>query len=342
MQSTLDFSIVSPVYGCPDALEELCRRVTDTVEPLGTYEIILVFDCSRDNSWEIMCNLAAADPHIKCVRLARNFGQHYAITAGLSHTSGQWVVVMDCDLQDQPEEIPRLYAKAQEGYDTVCAQRAERQDSFFKRLGSTAFYRVLAYMTDTEQDVSIANFGIYHHKVIRSILAMGDHIRYFPAMVQWVGFQRTAIPVTHAARANGGSSYSLRRLFSLAFDNIIAFSDKPLRLTVKIGGLMSLLSFCIAIFYFVSFMAGAITEPGYASIILSIWLLGSMHIFVLGMVGVYLGYVFERVKDRPIYLVKDRLNFPEYEEPQRMEQGDLSTSCATESRKLSPPSCNSA
>jgi len=297
------FSIVSPVYGCCHMLSELCHRISSSVETLGSYEIILVDDCSSDDSWKVMQELTSENQNIKCLRLSKNFGQHYAITAGLEQAVGEWIVVIDCDLQDQPEEIPRLYARALEGYDSVCAQRTERQDNMLKRFSSYAFYKVLGYLTDTEQDASIANFGIYHRKVIDAVLSMGDHIRYFPAMVQWVGFERVGLPVGHGEREHGKTSYSLRKLFLLAFDNIIAFSDKPLWLTVKLGAAMALLSMVVAIFFFIRYLQGMIDEPGFTSLIISIWFIGSILVFIMGIVGIYIGYVFDRVKGRPVYIV---------------------------------------
>lgn len=304
-----EISIVCPVYGCSQVLRELCDRAIAAVEPLGSYEIILVFDCSEDHSWETISNLASENVRIKALRLSRNFGQHHAIMAGLEHVNGKWVVVMDCDLQDRPEEIPALYTKATEGFEIVVAQRMVRRDSRVKRLASRAFYGMFGYMTDTPQDPTIGNYGIYHCRVVDAVLRMGDHLLYFPAMVKWVGFESTVLPVTHAAREYGHSSYSYRQLARLAANNIMGFSDKPLRLTVKIGALMSALSLGVAGFYLVRYMQGAITEPGYASLILSVWLLGSALIFIIGMVGLYVGHVFERVKSRPMYIVKDRLNF---------------------------------
>lgn len=160
---------------------------------------------------------------MKGINLSRNFGQHYAITAGLSQAKGEWVVVMDCDLQDTPEEIKNLYTKAQEGYDSVFAQRVERKDKFLKRLSSIVFYKVFSFLTDSKQDETVANFGIYHRKVVNAILSMGDSIRYFPIMAQWVGFRKGYLPIKHGARKEGKSSYSLFKLLKLASDNMIGF-----------------------------------------------------------------------------------------------------------------------
>ncbi|MHB9140230.1 MAG: hypothetical protein ACYC4Q_12575 [Victivallaceae bacterium] len=163
------------------------------------------------------------------------------------------------------------------GYDLVMAQRVERQDSWLKRFSSRLFYRIFSFLTDTRQDASVANFGIYHHKVITAILAMCDYIRYFPAMAQWVGFKRQYLPVKHS-QCNRGSSYSLTKLMKLAFNSMIAFSDKPLRLVVYLGLFISLSSFGLSIYYFIMHFAGRILVMGFVSIVLSIWLLGGIFI----------------------------------------------------------------
>ncbi len=296
-------SIVSPVYRADKLVGELVSRIKAAVEPLNRpFEIILVDDRSPDNSWEAIVQ-QAQDERVRGFRLSRNFGQHRAITAGLEQCRGQWIVVMDCDLQDQPEEIPALYQQAQKGYDLVFARRVERQDSWLKRAGSRAFYRVLSYLTETKQDPTIANFGIYHRKVIDAVLAMRENIRYFPTMVRWVGFRAGGLAVAHAERPEGTSSYNLRRLLNLALDIILAYSDKPLRLTVKIGLLISVSAFLMVFLTLVRYFLGYIWEPGYASLIISIWFFAGLLLSVLGMVGLYIGKTFEQVKNRPIYLL---------------------------------------
>ena len=201
-------SVVSPVYGASGSIPELCAQLHEYAGSITqSYEVILVFDCSPDDGWERIEVECEKDSRVKGIRLSRNFGQHYAITAGLAKSSGDWIVVMDCDMQDLPEEIPNLYNKAKEGYDSVFAKRKERQDSSSKRFQSWAFYKIFGYLTDTKMDHSIANFGIYHRKVVDAILSMGDSIRYFPTMSQWVGFRRAYLPVTHGERKEGESSY---------------------------------------------------------------------------------------------------------------------------------------
>ena len=215
---------------------------------------------------------------------------------------------MDCDLQDRPDQISTLYRKALEGYDIVFARRRLRRDSRLKRFYSRAFYSVFSYLTETAQDAAIANFGIYHKKVIDAVLGMDDNIRYFPAMVQWVGFQSTRVDVEHSSRAQGVSTYNLRKLLRLAINNIISFSDKPLRLVAQGGLILSAISLAIGLLYLVGFLLGIIKVAGYASLIISIWLTAGINIFVLGLVGIYVGKAFEKIKGRPIFIIDEAVN----------------------------------
>ncbi|WP_057936020.1 glycosyltransferase family 2 protein [Algoriphagus resistens] len=299
-------SIISPVYRAENILAELVARIKSAI-PEEEFEIILVDDYSPDNSWSEIERLATIHPEIRGIKLSRNFGQHYAITAGLDATKGDWVVVMDCDLQDRPEEIPNLLRKAQQGYDVVLARRVNRQDSFFKKLSSKVFYRTLAWLTGSEQDERIANFGIYHRKVIREISGMRESIRYFPTMVKWVGFRQTTLDVVHAEREVGSSNYNLRRLFNLALDIMLAYSDKPIRLTVKLGLMIALTGFLFALYTLYKYLHGDIVVAGYASLIISLWVLTGFLLVTLGMVGLYIGKTFEGVKNRPIYIVEKRI-----------------------------------
>lgn len=303
-------SIVVPLYRCDKAVKELTDRISTTLGALKlSFEIIYVNDASPSADWEAVTQIAQENTRVKGLNLSRNFGQHYAITAGLNYASGDWVVVMDGDLQDQPEDIPLLYNKAQEGFDIVLARRVERQHSLLKRTGSKWFYKTLAYLTDTEQNAEIANFGIYRKNVITAILSMKDKTRYFPTMVRWVGFKRTEIGVNHAARKEGKSSYNLKALLNLALNTILSFSDKPLRLTVKAGIFISSAAFIFAAVTFIRALTGHIVVSGYSSMIISIWLLSGVIITLIGMLGLYIGKIFDQVKDRPTYLVAEKINF---------------------------------
>lgn len=301
------YSIVVPVYGCASCLSTLQKRLASTLTG-KEFEIIFVDDCSPDEAWKEIEHLSDSFRNVKGIQLSRNFGQHNAITCGLNFAKGDWVIVMDCDLQDVPEEIPKLIEKSKEGYDIVFAKREDRKDEFFKKLGSTLFYKVFGYLTDTKQDHRIANFGIYDRKVVDAVLEMGDQIRYFPTMVQWVGFKKTAIAVAHAAREQGESSYNFKKLLRLAIDNIISFSDKPLRLTIKFGLTISFISMLIAIYYLWLYFSGEIEQIGFTSVILSIWFLAGTIIVILGTIGMYIGRTFEKVKSRPSFIIQKSTN----------------------------------
>ena len=302
-------SIVSPVYGAEKIIPELVRRIVLAVTKItDDYEIILVEDCGTDNSWQAIEKEACNNPKIKGYKLSRNFGQHYAITAGLDQANGDWVVVMDCDLQDRPEEILNLYSKAQEGYEVVLAKRIERQDHFLKRLFSKLFYRTLGYLTGSKIDESIANFGIYKRNVVDAIISLRESIRFFPTMVRWVGFSSTSIPVQHAEREEGSSSYNFKRLINLGLDIILAYSDKPIRLLIKSGIVISILSFVFAVIFFIEWMGGSIKVLGYTSLIISIWFFSGLILMTLGLVGLYVGKIFEGVKNRPIYIINKKIN----------------------------------
>lgn len=275
---------------------------------ISDYEIILVNDASPDNSWEKMKEICAKDIHIKGINLSRNFGQHYAITAGLSKVSGEWTVVMDCDLQDRPEEIVGLFKKAQEGYDTVFAELVEREDRFMKKFTSRAFNYFFAYFTDSPVRRKTNNFGIYHKKVIDAVLSMGDYIRCFPIEVRWVGFNIGYHPVIKDAREEGTSGYTWSKLFSFAFDNIIAFSNKPLRMALQFGFCIVGLSILMALYYLIRYLVGGISVSGFTTIVISLWLIGGIIISLIGMVGIYLGRVFDKVKDRPTFIIDETVN----------------------------------
>ncbi|MCD4740915.1 MAG: glycosyltransferase family 2 protein [Desulfobacteraceae bacterium] len=311
-EHNIEISVVVPVYSCRECLYDLVERLNITLSSIvKDWEIILVNDACPQGSWEEIKNISDSNAKVIGINLSRNFGQHYAITAGLDHTKGEWVVVMDCDLQDKPEEISKLYAKTQEGYDIVYAQRVERKDTFCKKISSKIFYSILGYLSDTKQDSTIANFGVYNKKAIKAILDMGDYIRYFPTMSQWVGFNKTTMLVEHSSRKNGKSSYSFKKLFDLALNNMITFSDKPLRLTIKAGLLMVVLSILIGSYYFFKHIHGDIYVLGYASLIISIWFLAGCTLLILGIVGLYVGKTFEKVKNRPLYIIDEKVPFDE-------------------------------
>lgn len=302
-------SIVSPVYRGEKMVAELVRRNMESLSTItDDYEIILVNDASPDNSWEEIVKQCALNPKVKGINLSRNFGQHFAITAGLNYAKGDWVVVMDCDLQDRPEEIPNLYKKAQEGFDIVYARRAARKDGFMKRMSSKIYHGVFNWLSGLKSDSAIANFGIYKHCVIDEFNKMPERARSFPSLVQYLGFKDTFIDVEHASRAEGKSSYNLHKLLKLSFDVIVSNSNKPLRLAVGLGFGMAVVSFLLAVYNVIAKWAGIIRVPGYTTTLFSIWFVGGLILFVMGVLGLYLGKIFDQVKGRQLFVVKDKVN----------------------------------
>lgn len=299
-------SVVSPVYCCSGCLTTLADRVRSSLADLSIpYELILVCDGSPDDSWLRMLEIAERDSAVVAVKLSRNFGQHGAIFAGLAQSKGSWVIVMDCDLQDPPEAIPSLLAERSPELDAVIASRQDRQDSFLKRITSRAFYALMRWLTGAQYDAGIANFGVYSRRLVDTLLKLPEKSRFFPLLVQWVGFERKVVPVPHGQRHSGKTSYSWRGLVRLALDVITSYSDRPLRAVVKLGIAFSALALCIASYAVFEFLAGDIQVAGWTSLIASVWLTSGAVIFALGIVGLYLGQVFRDVKARPSYIVAE-------------------------------------
>ena len=305
----IHISVVSPVYKAEHIVDELVKRITEEVKKItNSYEIVLVEDCGPDNSWDKILANCKRDTHVKGIKLSRNFGQHHAITAGLDHCRGEWIIVMDCDLQDRPEEIVKMYTEAQKGFDIVLARRVERQDNFMKKASSKLFYRAFAWLSGIKQDGTVANFGVYSRKAINAINTLREPLRAFSAMASWVGFKKTSIDVTHGSRFEGATSYNWSRLMDFALDYAISYSQKPLKLTIKLGLTISLLSVFYAVYNIIKYWLGIITIQGYTSLIISIWFLSGLIIFILGIIGLYIGKTFEGIKNRPIYLIDEEVN----------------------------------
>ena len=300
-------SVVVPVYKAEGCLEELYSRLTSSLNTItADYKIILIEDCGGDRSWEIICELSQRDSRVKGFQFSRNFGQHYGISAGLDHCDSDWVVVMDCDLQDSPEEIPRLYAKAQEGYDVVLARRSGRKDSLFKRSSSRIFFRCLNYLADMDYDADVGNFRIVSRQVVECFCNMRERLRFFGGLVDWMGFPTAVVDVEHAERYAGKSTYTFRKLWKLATEIIIAYSDKPLRLSIKFGFSISIFAFLYALYILYRALFQGSPVEGWSSLIVSIYFIGGIIIAILGILGLYLGKTFDEVKRRPLYIVRKK------------------------------------
>lgn len=310
--STIPYiSVIVPVYKAELCLDELYLRLKIALETISSeFEILLVEDCGGDGSWAVIERLAMVDSRVRGLQFSRNFGQHYGITAGLDHCRGDWVVVMDCDLQDRPEEIPRLHAKAVEGYDMVLARRGRRRDHPLKRFTSWLFYKVFSYLSDIKYDGETGNFRIMSRRVVKSLCRMREQLRFFGGLAQWVGFPTTGIDVEHAERYAGESTYTVSKLIKLATETIIAYSDKPLRLAVSFGFMMAFLAFCYGIYILVRVMFFGSPISGWGSLFVSLYFIGGIIIGILGILGIYLGKTFDESKRRPLYIVR-RTTFDE-------------------------------
>lgn len=304
----MDISVVIPVYGCRAALTELYRRLVESVSKItNEFEIILVNDNCPQNSWEVIEELCANDKRVKGIELSRNFGQMRAILAGLDYAVGEWIVVMDCDLQDRPEEIVRLYEKAREGYDVVFARRKERRDNPIKVFLANQFYKVYRFATEGNYDGAVCNFSIVKKNVIGNYCRMREQHRGYVMYIRWLGFRQTIIDVEHDARYEGKSSYSLKKRIDMAIELLTSQSDKILKLFVSFGFVMSISAF-LAIIGLIIYHYTAQVAVGWTSLIATNVLIGGIIIVVIGIVGIYVGNIFMQTKDRPLYVIRQMLN----------------------------------
>jgi len=304
------FSVVVPVHDEEGSLRELYRRLAAVLDTLdGGWELILVDDGSRDRSFETMLELRRADPRVKIVRLSRNFGHQVAITAGIDLASGDAVIVMDGDLQHPPEAIPRLVERWREGYEVVYGVMTERAgESRFKRWTASLFYRLLRRLT--EIDVPPAgDFRLVDRKAVDAFASLRERNRYVRGMFSWIGFRQTGVPYEAPPRYAGRTKYTLQRMLRLAAHGILSFSNVPLRLVLALGFLVSGLAIAEAVYALVGKLGGFYTVPGWASIVFVVSLLGGIQLIVLGVIGEYVGLIYDEAKRRPIYLVRELHGF---------------------------------
>lgn len=302
-------SVVIPVYGCKECLHELYHRLIQVLPTINPeFEVILINDACPQGSWAVIQELTEKDNRIKGINLSRNFGQLKAILAGLDCASGDYIVVMDGDLQDQPEDIVKLYTKIKEGFDVVFGRRQNRKDCLSKRILSAGFYKIYDYFTDGDFDYTIGNFSISRQIVINNYRRIREQNRSFTLFIKWMGFNQTAINVEHAERTYGRSSYDLRKRWNLAKNIIIAQSNKPLRFSISFGITVSISSFIYALYLTIRYYYSNITVTGWTSLIVSLFFLSGLVLMNIGIVGLYIGKIFDETKGRPIYIVKDVIN----------------------------------
>jgi glycosyltransferase involved in cell wall biosynthesis len=300
-----ELSVVIPVYGCVDCLPTLVARLRASIQPLTSdFELVLVDDRSRDGAWDALRGLAQDEPRLRAFRLSRNFGQHAAITAGLARARGRWIVVMDCDLQEPPELIPRLYGKAQEGYDIVRTVRRCRRHSALRRWGSRIYREVFL---DSGGDAEYSTMSMITRKVADAFLTLGDRDREYLLLLDWLGFSSATVEFQHADRHAGASAYTVRRLLRVAFDGMFFRTTLLLRLIVAAGFMVALAGTALGAFYIYDKFVSDSSPPGYTSLAVLILLLSAAILTSLGVVGLYVGRIFEQVKNRPMFVVAEEI-----------------------------------
>jgi glycosyltransferase involved in cell wall biosynthesis len=311
-------SIVVPVYDEDVVLEQFLDRALAVLDRLPAGELIAVDDGSRDGSYELLAERARRDPRVKVVSLSRNFGHQLALTAGIDVASGDTVTVIDADLQDPPEVIPEMVDAWRHGADVVFAVRRSRAgDTAFKRSSAHAFYRLLGRLGDVDVPPDSGDFRLMSRRAADALRAMRERNRYMRGMVGWVGMKQAIVEYDRDARAAGQTKYPLRRMSKLALDGVMSFSTRPLRWAVWLGLFASAVGFCLALYAIVAHFAGLPLVPGWASLMVAILFMGGVQLVMLGVVGEYLGRVYDEVRQRPLYVVERTIGFEEADSESR-------------------------
>ncbi|MGC8916889.1 MAG: glycosyltransferase family 2 protein [Thermoanaerobaculum sp.] len=304
----VELSVVVPVFNEEENLPELHRRLAQVLpQVVPSWEVLFVDDGSRDRSWEIVSQLAQSDPHVRGVRFSRNFGHQMAFAAGLDHARGQMVVIMDADLQDPPELIPQLVAKHREGFEVVYAVRTARHgETFFKKLTAKLFYRLLVRITSVQIPLDTGDFRLMGRRAVEAFRRLPERHRFTRGLVAWLGFPQTGVPYERAPRHAGTTKYPLRKMLRFALDAITSFSHVPLQLATWLGFVVSGFAF-VYILVVIALKFAGISWPGYTSIMAAILFLGGVQLVMVGLLGEYVGRIYDEVKHRPLYLVAEEV-----------------------------------
>jgi glycosyltransferase involved in cell wall biosynthesis len=305
----VEISAVLPVYNEEESLPVVHKRLTRVFEKLGRpYEIVFVNDGSTDGTEEIMRQLSERDPHVVSVLLSRNFGHQICLTAGLDHSSGEFIAMMDSDLQDPPELLPRMLAKIDEGFDVVYAVRKKRADeSAFKKATAAVFYRLLRSVAGIDIPLDTGDFRVIRRNALESVLALRESNRFLRGMFSWVGYRQTGVYYNRPGRFAGETKYPLRKMVKFALDGILSFSSLPLRLATFMGFTFAALGTLYASRVFYVWVRGG-TVQGWASTVLAVVILGSVQLITLGIIGEYIARIYDETRRRPLYFVREVLN----------------------------------
>jgi polyisoprenyl-phosphate glycosyltransferase len=308
------FSIVIPLYNEEEVVNECIKRVTKVMDSTGYgYEVVFVNDGSHDATYSIMEKECQRDKRLKLIDFSRNFGHQTAITAGMDYAQGDAVIVMDADLQDPPEVLPRMIEKYHEGYDVVYAVRTKREgESFFKRFTAKVFYRFLKFMCSIDIPVDTGDFRLLSRRVINVMKKLTERNRYVRGLVSWVGFRQTGIEYERDRRFAGETKYPLKKMLKLSVDGITSFSTKPLKLSKNLGLVMAFSGFIYALYVIIQRLTNNAVQSGWASTVVLILVVGGIQLIMLGIIGEYIARIFDESKNRPLYIVRETLN---------MEQG---------------------
>jgi glycosyltransferase involved in cell wall biosynthesis len=303
-------SVVAPIFNEQENLPELRRRLVAALEQTGdAWEVVLVNDGSRDRSGEIIRQIHAQDARVKLVDLSRNFGHQPAVTAGVHHARGDCVILIDGDLQDPPEVIPQLVNKWKEGFQVVLGERRSRADGGVRGVGFRLFYPILRAITDLPGAPDAGIFGLMDRRVVDEFNKLPERNRFIPGLRSWLGFRQASVPYDRTDRAAGKPKQTLRRLIHYAMDAIFSFSYRPLRWVTYMGAFVSTVTFGLAILYLVQFFMriGMPYGTGFTTIILSILFLGGVQMIAIGILGEYVGRIYEEIKQRPLYVVREKV-----------------------------------
>ena len=304
-------SVVVPMFNEGTNLDRLLARLREALAAVGVgYEIVCVDDGSRDDTLARLAAEHGRDQRIKVVGLSRNFGKEVALTAGIKHAAGQAVIVMDADLQHPPELISALLSKWREGYDVAYAVRRTRTtDTLKHRFGAKAFYWLFAHLSETALPEGAGDFRLLDRKVVDALNQLPERARFMKGLFAWVGFKQIAVPFDPAMREQGESRWSFYRLWHFAIDGLTSFSTLPLRIWFYVGLVLSAASFTVGVMELLKTLVQGVDVPGYASVFVAVVFLGGIQLLTLGVLGEYIGRIFAEVKQRPLYLVRERYGF---------------------------------